>query len=109
MTTDQLDFAFAVAAAEAERDLAYQSMDDADKGRWETSVILRAIEHVAGQGEPFSSNDVREVLTDNVNTARIGRCFALASQRGLIESVGRVKSTKRNTHGKRVELWRAKS
>lgn len=84
---------------------AFAQLDATDRGGWERSVILTAIEHLADQGRPFSANDVRPLLPE-VNTNRIGRCFALAADRGLIEFVGYVRSTDRGTHGKRIATWR---
>lgn len=95
--------------ADAEADLreAYAQLDDADRGEWERNLIMAAIKHCADQGMPFSANDVRALeLLGDVNTARIGRCFSLAAERGLIEFVSYVRSTDRGTHGKRIAVWR---
>lgn len=102
---DQLTVEDAIAAAEAELQEAYARLDASDRSGWETSVILTAIRFCADQGGAFSANDVRPLLPE-VNTNRIGRCFALARELGEIVPVGAVKSSDRGTHGKPVARWR---
>lgn len=82
---------------------------DAKDYREETKAILRAIAEVGADrgGEPFSANDVRPYLPAEIeNTHRIGRAFLLACDLGWIEFVGRVRSTDKGTHGKRINVWR---
>lgn len=95
-----------IAASRAERDAALQHVDDADdrRGGWDKKLIDQAIGHFVDLGLPFSSNDVREVLTD-VRPSLIGARFMAASVGGRIRKVGLTPSTKRNTHSKDVAVW----
>jgi hypothetical protein len=95
---------FAVAAAEADRDRAYARLDATDYAD-ETKAILRAIVAVASERGEFSANDVRDRLA-GARKPRIGRCFALAQELGLVEFVRLTKSTDRGTHGKRIGVYR---
>lgn len=96
---------FAMAAADEERSTAFAALDASDYAG-ETTEILRAILRTADRLAEFSANDVRPCLPQDVNTNRVGRCFALAQERGWISWVSMVKSTDLGTHGKRVNVYR---
>ncbi len=98
--TDDLD----IFAALAERDRAFAGLDATDYAD-ETTAILKAIERVAAEGREFSANDVRPHLPE-CKSARVGRCFALAQERGWIEFVRLTKSSDKGTHGKRINVYR---
>lgn len=97
----------AIAAARAERDIAFRTVDreDEQRGSWDRNLIDQAIDAFADLGEPFSANDVREVLPADVRTTLMGARFTAAAKAGLIQSVGLITSTKRNTHAKPVAKW----
>lgn len=77
---------------------------DEERGSWDTKVIDQAIKAFADTGKPFSSNDIWPLLPE-VRGALIGTRFMAASVRGYIRKVGRVTSTKKNTHAKEVAVW----
>lgn len=94
--------------SEFEKHLAYARLDESDRGMWETNVILQAIEFVADNtptGKTFCSDDVRPLLPE-VHSNRVGRCFALAAKRGLIEVVGFRKTGVKTSHSRRVLTYR---
>jgi hypothetical protein len=91
-------------AARAERDEALAHVEDADRDGWDRKVIDQAIEAFAEAGKPFSANDIRDLLPE-VREALIGSRFMSASVRRYIRKVGRVPSTKKNTHAKEVAVW----
>lgn len=94
-----------VREAEAERDRAFTNLDATDQAD-ELGQILDAIRTVAFRGGEFTANDVRPLLPKGVNTYRIGRAFGRAIELRMVEVIGLDKSNKRNTHGKRVNVYR---
>lgn len=55
-----------------------------------------------------SSGNIAKRLSQHRNrpAARVGRCFALAQERGWIEFVRLTKSSDKGTHGKRINVYR---
>jgi len=62
-------------------------------------------EHAA-TGEPFSANDVRPHLPEEVRPAAVGGRFRHAARRGVIRPIGYVASTDPGTHAHPVRLWK---
>ena len=106
MTAPTLTPAQAIAEARAAMELGLAEATDADarRGGWETKLIDQALTAFANAGEPFSANDIRDLLPE-VNNALIGARFAAAQNTGWLRPVGLVASTKKNTHTKRINLW----
>lgn len=94
----------AIAAARAARDAGIAQAEDADRTGWDKSLIDQAVEAFAEAGEPFSANDIRELIGD-VRSALIGARFLAAANAGRIRRIGLVTSTKKNTHAKPVACW----
>lgn len=78
----------------------------AQTAAWRDAVRAE-IERRAALGVPFTSDDVSAVTGDSPTGSRgaMGAAFRSASQRGVIRSVGMVKSRRRTVHAKRVEQW----
>jgi hypothetical protein len=75
------------------------------KARWDA-----AIERLARAGEPFTSDEVRELAgppTDHPNAA--GSRFSTAARRGLIRRVGYRNSTRGTLHSHPLSLWKGAS
>lgn len=68
--------------------------------------IDAAIRQAASTGNPFSANDIRRGL-DDIPGPLIGARFNAAARAGVIRHVGYEASTKGNTHGHDIKLWRA--
>lgn len=93
----------ALAAARAARDagiaLALEGASD-----WDKALVWQAIEAFGEVGQPFSANNLRDLLPD-VPRAMIGGQFTKASAAGVIVRVGVVMSTDEPTHHKAIGLW----
>lgn len=94
----------ALKAARAARDEGIAAAENADVLGWDRHLIDQAIDAFADTGEPFSANDLRDLLPD-VRSALMGARFLAASCRRRIRRVGRTPSTKENTHFKPIDLW----
>lgn len=90
----------------AARDEGMRQAEEADRSGWNAALIDQAIDVFAATGRPFSANDVRVVLPDDLPGPLFGARFSAASTQKRIRFVGYVRSTKKNTHGKPVGLWR---
>jgi hypothetical protein len=95
---------YLIAQAIAERDLAFDILDDTDITGWDQKIIDQAIRAFAATGVPFSANNIRPLLPD-VNTNRIGREFKRLHEQGELRCVGEEVSEKKTTHGKNIGMW----
>ena len=89
----------------AARDEGMAQAEESDRTGWNKALIDQAIGHFAATGRPFSANDLRVVLPDDVPGPLFGARFYAASVQGRIRFVGYVRSTKKNTHSKPVARW----
>mgnify|MGYP001605729212 CR=1 FL=1 len=71
---------------------------------WDRAVLDEAIAHLAAQGKPFSSNDLREIAPD-VRRCLISRRFIHAQRIGLLRKVGYEPSTLPSTKGHPVAVY----
>jgi hypothetical protein len=95
-----------IAACIAERDEGMRLAEESDRSGWNKNLIDQAIDFLASTGQPFSANDLRVLLPDDVPGPLFGSRFQHASRnRRVIRSVGDTTSTKKNTHAKPVGLW----
>lgn len=94
----------ALARARAARDAGMAQAEAADLLGYDRAIIDQAIVAFAELGQPFSANNLRDLLPD-VRTSLLGSRFYAASCAGTIVRVGVVPSTKENTHHKPIELW----
>lgn len=85
----------------AARDAAFAQLDAAD-WKQETKDIVAVILLVASECSTFSSNDVRHLLPEDVNSHRVGRAFAAAQDRGWIRVVDACRSNGRSARGHHV-------
>ena len=92
----------AIEAAIAARNEGWAQAEAADRSGWDKNLIDQAIDALAETGEPFSANELRELLPDNVRASLMGGRFVNARSRGVIRWDGWTTSTKRNTHGKGI-------
>lgn len=69
------------------------------------AVIDAAIRGMALQGKPFSVNDFRHLLPDEVRKALISRRLIAAQHAGWIRYVGVTASTLRSTKAARVSVY----
>lgn len=95
---------FDAVRAEFEKQLGFTRLDYSDPTEWEKRVIAQAIKHVANQGRPFTTDDVRPLLPD-VHPNRIGAGFNAARARGEIVCVGFTRSKKVSSHRRLVAVW----
>lgn len=96
----------AIRVARQLRDAGMAIAEAADRDGWDRKVIDQAINAFARTGDPFSANDLRDLLPD-VRPALIGARFYAASVQGRIvrHRQERVTSTSKSTHHKDVGLW----
>lgn len=95
-----------VAAAVAARDEGMRQVEDSDLTGWNRALLDQAIDAFALTGRPFSANDMRDLLPDDLPSGLYGARFHhAANNRGVIRFVGYTRSTKKNTHAKAVALW----
>ena len=71
--------------------------------------VLAAVNDAAALNDEFTTDDVWPLLGDlPIEPNLVGKAFAEANRRGLIEGTERfVQSTRRNARGRRVQVWRA--
>lgn len=93
-----------LADIDAELQGIYAALDATD---WhdQTRQIVAAIAQVGAECGEFSANHVRPRLPDDINTARIGRAFALCIDRGWLVFLRYERSLDRPTHGKRIGVY----
>lgn len=89
----------------AERDAGMAQAEEADRSGWNKALIDQAIDVFAGTGLPFSSNDIRAVLPGDLPGALFGARFSAALTSKRIRFIGFTRSTKKNTHGKAVNVY----
>lgn len=93
-------------AAIAARDEGIAQAEDADRSGWNKALIDQAIDAFATVGRPFSANDLRHVLPDDVPGPLMGARFLHASKgRDVIRFAGYVHSTKESTHYHPIKQW----
>jgi hypothetical protein len=71
-------------------------------------IILRAIRTASARHDEFTTDDVWRLLS-RIPAERntIGKAFAEANRRGMIEGTERfVKSSRPESKGRRVQVWR---
>lgn len=95
-----------ITAAVAARDEGMRQAEEADWSGWNKALIDQAIEAFAGSGQRFSANDLRVLLPTDVPGPLFGARFSAAQTQGRIRFCGYTRSTKPNTHGKPVAIWR---
>jgi hypothetical protein len=78
----------------------------ANVSQWDAQLFDQAIEAIAGDGQPFSTNDLREVLPDMGKKAA-GLYFRglVSRQPQLLLRVGEVPSINERAHGKHVNTY----
>lgn len=90
----------------AARDEGMRRAEESDRSGWNKALIDQAIDVLAATGQPFSSNDLRILLPEDLPGPLFGARFQHAvNNRGVIRFVGQTRSTKRNTHGKAVNVY----
>jgi hypothetical protein len=90
----------------AERDEGMKLAEEADRSGWNKALLDQAIDYLAATGRPFSANDLRVLLPDDLPGPLFGSRFQHASRnRRVIRFAGYTTSTKKNTHAKPVALW----
>lgn len=104
LTRDELQTRLVAAIADRDHGMALAEDSATD---WDKNLIDQAIAWFAQTGTPFSANDVREALPEDINCRGLmGNRFTHAwKTHELIEPVGWLPSSKRNTHGKPVGQW----
>lgn len=89
----------------AARDAGIAQAEEADRTGWNRNLIDQAIDYLAATGQPFSSNDLRVLLPDDLPGPLFGGRFSAAVTQRRIRFIGFTRSTKKNTHGKAVNLY----
>lgn len=89
----------------AERDAGMAQAEEADRSGWNRALIDQGIDALAATGQPFSANDLRVLLPDDLPGALFGARFSAALTTGRIRYVGSKASNKKNTHNKRVGVY----
>lgn len=90
----------------AARDEGMRQAEEADRSGWNKALIDQAIDVLAGTGEPFSANDLRVLLPDDLPGPLFGARFQHAARnRGVIRTHGRISSDKKNTHAHEIRVW----
>lgn len=95
----------AIAEAKAARDAGIAQAESSERAAYDSALLDQALRAFAETGRPFSANDLRNVLPDDIHGPLWGARFTAARCRGDIRPVGDVTSTKKNTHAKPVALW----
>ncbi|MDI6911455.1 hypothetical protein [Nocardioides sp.] len=73
---------------------------------WDKALYDQAIGWMAQTGQPFSANDIRDLLPPDINCRGLaGGRFSAAYTRQEIRPVGERSSLKPNTHNKRINVW----
>lgn len=84
---------------------ASQHHSDADA--WWRDCASRAIDHLAGTGQPFTAADLGELgVPDPDHPNRIGALFSAARNAGTIRPVGYTTSPTKSRHGGVVRVWK---
>jgi hypothetical protein len=90
----------------AARDEGIAQAEDADRSGWNKALIDQAIDALARTGEPFSANDLRVLLPDDIPGPLFGARFQHASRnRGVIQPLGLTSSSKKSTHAHPIRIW----
>lgn len=90
----------------AARDEGMARAEEADRSGWNKALIDQGIDALAATRMPFSSNDLRVLLPDDLPGPLFGARFSHAlNNRQVIRFIGTTRSTKKNTHGKAVNLY----
>lgn len=108
MTTIEVETSVvdAIAAAKAARDEGIAAAESGQLSDWNKNLIDQAIDAFAATGRPFSANDLRQLLPDDLPGPLYGNRFTHAyKNRGVIRYVGSEPSTKKNTHLHPVARW----
>lgn len=96
----------AVREARAARDAAMAMAEDAAAAKeLDVAAIDTAIAAYAATGDPFSANDLRHVLPEDLPSSLFGARFMAASKQRLIRKAGYVPSTKESTHAHEIRIW----
>ena len=72
-----------------------------------TQAIVEVIERLAKERETFTSDDIRPLLPATADVLQIPSAVQRARRSGLIEEVGRVRSTIPERKGSLVAIFRA--
>jgi hypothetical protein len=96
-----------IAECIAARDEGLARADSGDRTSWNKRLIDQAIDVFAATGEPFTANDVRALLPEDVTAGgQFGhRFYHAANNRGAIRFLGYVPSNKKNTHRHPIAMW----
>lgn len=73
-------------------------------GDWEAESAL-AIGYLASKGEPFCSEDVRELAGNPPSPGAMGGAFQRAAKAGLIRKQDWTKATRRIAHATDLRTW----
>lgn len=80
--------------------------EEADRSGWNKALIDQAIDVFAATREPFSANDLRVLLPDDLPGPLFGARFRYAAnERGVIRFHGWTSSSKKNTHAHPIRVW----
>lgn len=98
----------AAAVAEAKAGMALAELADEERGGYYKALVDQAIAWMAQTRERFSANDIRDLLPPDLPAQGLmgARFHHAANNLGLIQAVAGVPSTKKNTHGKPIALWK---
>lgn len=90
----------------AARDEGMRQAEESDRSGWNKALIDQAIDVLAGTGEPFSANDLRVLLPDDLPGPLFGARFQHAARnRRVIQSLTWTSSSKKNTHAHPIRVW----
>lgn len=104
MSVDQLDIFDALAEGQRLRDEGMAAVTDASD-EIAIKTIDQAIAAFNAAGEPWSANDMRDLLPD-VRQPLIGARIRAAAMRKEMRKVGYVPSTLPSTHAHPIALWK---
>jgi hypothetical protein len=93
-----------IAEAQRRRDEGVALADEATDDFWRNTVD-QAIRHFAARGEPFSQNELRELLPEPNSPFAFGARFLKAARDGVIQPIGAVRSTKRESNCAWITQW----
>lgn len=95
-----------IAECIAARDEGMRQAEEADRSGWNAALIDQAIDVLAATEEPFSANDLRVLLPDDLPGPLFGARFQHASNnRRVIRQHGWTSSDKKNTHAHPIRVW----
>lgn len=90
----------------AARNEGMAQAEESDRSGWNKALIDQGIDVLAASGRPFSANDLRVLLPEDLPGPLFGARFQHAvNNREVIRFIGTTTSTKRNTHGKAVNVY----